>query len=146
MAHEETSSSSGGATQVVNQEPPEQDLPSLDGRILIGVCFVRDHVELHFDDASVFRALGAVRVDSGAGVLEHPAPAARIALWRLIGQPVRATADERTRLVVEVGGTRVVVSKAATYPEVAQLVPAVDGRLDVVNMMEWLSVPGDDGG
>lgn len=119
------------------------DLSDLVGRVLTAVSFVQDYVELHLD-GPILRSLADPTIVVGGQEYDFPGVGSRDALCSLIGDAVEWTTDGEARLTVSFSGGGVVSiprSSSVAGPEVAHLVPFVDGRTDVAAMRTWENVP-----
>ena len=115
------------------------ELGDLTGWELSGIAFVRDYVELQFD-GPILRSLARPVVVLDGVRHEFPRAGSRDALCALIGRSVESAEERRDRLVVVFsGGAAVEIPRQSddSGPEIAHLVPTVDGKRHVVAMMVW---------
>lgn len=122
------------------------ELEDLVGLEVSAVCFIRDYVELHFD-GPILRSLSDPLMDIGGTRVQYPRPDSRDTLCRLIGSTVQSAAeDEHNIMLVFADRSMISIPKSSGVagPEVAHLVPYVNGRLDVAGMLVWenLCSPG----
>jgi hypothetical protein len=111
----------------------------LAGCELSAVCFVRSYVELHFD-GPVLRLLAPPVVSTEEQTFEFPIEGSRDVLCELIGQTVKQADDEPDRLALTFPNNikvEMLKSSPGTGPEVAHLVPLIDGAPDVASMVIW---------
>ena len=101
----------------------EQALEPIVGRELSAVVFVRDYIQLQFDDAGL-SALNLPVIESGQETLAFGQPGSRDALCKRIGQAVRSAsvkANERILIDFEDGSTLSISLRPDDYsgPEAA---------------------------
>lgn len=115
------------------------ELEDLAGWEVSGVCFVRDYVEFHFD-GPILRCFGELAVVSGPVAHSHPSSGSHEALCSLINSTVTGATDLDEALVLELDDRRLLrIMKWSELagPEIVNLVPFVDGRLDPSEMLIW---------
>lgn len=111
----------------------------LAGCELSAVCFVRSYVELHFD-GPVLRLLAPPVISTQERSFEFPVEGSRDVLCALIGQTVNKAEDTPDRLALTFPNeikVEMLKSSPGTGPEVAHLVPLIDGAPDVASMVIW---------
>ena len=135
------------------QNPPEErsigahsvvsELETLVDAEVSGVAFIRDYVEIYLD-GPILRAFARPSVEVGALPRSFPDPGFRDALCSLIGHRVARAREtgEELRLSFENGvELRVPLVSGDSGPEAAHLVPTLNGRLNLANMVIWESLP-----
>lgn len=114
-------------------------IEDLVGLELSSVCFVRNYVEFHFD-GPILRSLAPPTIELDGHVAAFPGAGSRDALCELIGRVVDKAEDLPDRLTLGfTGSAQLTISKTSedAGAEIAHLVPAFAGKVDVASMATW---------
>ena len=115
------------------------ELHDLVGEEVSSICFVRDYVEIHFD-GPILRCFAGPICSMRGVTLEFPQPGSRDTLCMFIGREVTSAIDQVDDLTLSFADSdQLAVPKRsrAAGPEIAHLVPCLDGKIAVDRTIFW---------